>query len=159
MFFTHCIHNYFRYFKKIFKFSIYFFFSKILSSKLSLNGTPMNNNVINYLFSLDLPLNTLSSWHLRKSKTLTVPSSLQLANLESVGQKLWNLKVKKMWFGSLFIHLNIIKKFQISFLFCIHEFPSCAWNSFSFFEMSEKLGGIGELFFISLFYFILFYLG
>ncbi len=126
-------------------------------SKLSLSGTPMNNNVINNLFSLDLPLNTLSSWHLRKSKTLTVPSSLQLANLESVGQKLWNLKVKKMWFGSLFIHLNIIKNFKFRFCSASTNFHPVPGTVFLF-SKCQRIWGESENYFLFP-YFILFYLG
>lgn len=46
------------------------------------------NNYIKKIIMGNLPLNTLSSWQRRKSNTLTVPSSLQLANFASVGQKL-----------------------------------------------------------------------
>lgn len=45
--------------------------------------------------SAPCPLITRSSWHRRKSKILKVPSSLQLTNFESVGQKLLRISWEK----------------------------------------------------------------
>lgn len=50
-----------------------------------------------HLTSAPCPLKTLSSWHRRKSKILSVPSSLHDANFASVGQKLFHGKRKSFF--------------------------------------------------------------
>lgn len=76
--------------------------------------------------SAPCPRMTRSSWHRRKSKILSVPSSLHVTNFESVGQKLINLWEKKIILCWLHF-ISLLSLFRYGFGFFI-SFQDEVWE-------------------------------